>query len=73
MSFSRFQGGEERWAEVRRKQPTSPSHKLLMRLSGHHGDVTSLMFSPDGLMLATGCSSGWLNIWSLQVTRRFRE
>ncbi|KAK3583560.1 hypothetical protein CHS0354_026149 [Potamilus streckersoni] len=39
--------------------------KPLFVLDGHVTTVTSLAFSPNSMMLSSGCSKGWLNIWSL--------
>ena len=39
-------------------------------LKGHVAAITSLAFSPNVLMLASGCAKGWFNIWALQVTGR---
>jgi len=36
-------------------------------LRGHVTAVVSLAFSPNCLLLATGCRKGWLKIWSLLV------
>jgi len=47
---------------------SAPQAKLHMTLKGHYKSITSLNFSPDNLMLATGCSSGLVNIWSLVVS-----
>ncbi|XP_069137757.1 probable E3 ubiquitin-protein ligase HERC1 isoform X1 [Argopecten irradians] len=41
------------------------SLKPVRTLHGHMTSVTSMTFSPDGLMLASGCTRGWVNIWSL--------
>ncbi|PVD19395.1 hypothetical protein C0Q70_19883 [Pomacea canaliculata] len=40
--------------------------KLLLTLNGHIVSLTSLSFSPNALLLASGCAKGWLNVWSLQ-------
>ncbi|KAK7467957.1 hypothetical protein BaRGS_00036800 [Batillaria attramentaria] len=40
--------------------------KLQVTLTGHIMSLTALSFSPNALMLVTGCAKGWLNIWSLQ-------
>ncbi|KAK7116135.1 hypothetical protein V1264_001871 [Littorina saxatilis] len=40
--------------------------KLMVTLTGHIVSLTSLSFSPNALMLTSGCAKGWLNIWSLQ-------
>ena len=42
--------------------------KLVVTFTGHIVAVTHMTFSPNALMLATGCAKGWLNIWSLQVS-----
>ena len=39
--------------------------KLHFTLSGHLVEVTSLAFSPNSVMIATGCAKGWLKVWSL--------
>jgi len=39
---------------------------LVMKCLGHISAVTSLCFSPSGLMLVSGCTKGWFNIWALQ-------
>lgn len=36
-------------------------------LNGHVTSISSIAFSPSALLLVTGCSKGWLNIWALQV------
>lgn len=41
--------------------------QCVMKVRGHLGNVTSMAFHPDGMLLATGCANGILNIWSLQV------
>ncbi|XP_067933208.1 probable E3 ubiquitin-protein ligase HERC1 [Watersipora subatra] len=63
---------EEKWRTTRSKHPpptgafpNDDEHHLHMSLKGHHRKVTSLFFSPNTLMLASGCASGWLNVWSL--------
>ncbi|KAL4227435.1 putative E3 ubiquitin-protein ligase herc1 [Mactra antiquata] len=38
---------------------------MLYTLYGHLTSVQSVTFSPDGLLLATGCNKGWVKIWSL--------
>lgn len=37
-------------------------------LQGHMTAITCLSFSPNALMLTTGCTRGWVNIWSLSVS-----
>lgn len=37
----------------------------ILTVQGHVSTVTSLVFCPSGLMLASGCDRGWLNIWSI--------
>ncbi len=48
---------------------TEPQCEMVHSLRGHVTCITSLVFSPSGLFLASGCAKGWLNIWSLQVGR----
>ena len=40
-----------------------------MTLTGHIAAVTSIAFSPNALLLASGCTQGWCNIWALQVKK----
>lgn len=40
--------------------------KHIFTLKGHSTSVLSLAFSPNSLMLSSGCTRGCLNIWSLQ-------
>ncbi|BFZ01051.1 hypothetical protein BsWGS_04090 [Bradybaena similaris] len=40
--------------------------KADVTLCGHIAPISALAFSPDGLMMASGCAKGWLNIWSIQ-------
>lgn len=42
-----------------------------LTVQGHVSTVTSLVFCPSGLMLASGCDRGWLNIWSICVSALF--
>lgn len=42
--------------------------KPLRTLYGHMTAVTAMTFSPDGFLMASGCSRGWVNIWSLSVS-----
>ncbi|XP_052792636.1 probable E3 ubiquitin-protein ligase HERC1 isoform X1 [Mya arenaria] len=42
------------------------SPRTLFTLSGHVTAISSMAFCPNSLLLATGCSKGWLKIWSLQ-------
>lgn len=44
--------------------------ELVHTLKGHVTSVGALSFHPAGLFLASGCSKGWLNVWSLQVSAR---
>lgn len=43
----------------------------ILTVQGHVSTVTSLVFCPSGLMLASGCDRGWLNIWSICVSVLF--
>ena len=43
------------------------SHEKELVLNGHVSGITAISFSWNGFQLATGCSRGWLNVWSLQV------
>lgn len=40
---------------------------LMFETSGHRGVVSALRFNNSGTFLATGCSNGLVNIWSIQV------
>ena len=42
-------------------------HEMQLVLNGHVSNITALSFSLDALIIASGCSRGWLNVWSLQV------
>lgn len=37
--------------------------KLLHTWEGHHGDIWTIAFSPDGTKLATGGTDGAVKIW----------
>nr|XP_022329995.1 probable E3 ubiquitin-protein ligase HERC1 isoform X2 [Crassostrea virginica] len=37
----------------------------VLTVQGHVSTITSLVFCPSALMLASGCDRGWLNIWSI--------
>ena len=39
----------------------------VFQATGHYGVVSSLSFSPTANFLASGCDTGIVNIWSLQV------
>ena len=45
----------------------SSEAELVRTLKGHVTTVTSLAFSPSALLLVSGCSKGWMNVWALQV------
>ncbi|CAH1796720.1 unnamed protein product [Owenia fusiformis] len=44
----------------------SVQYRNICVLLGHMTPITSLKFSPNALLLATGCTKGWTNIFSLQ-------
>jgi len=48
-------------------ESVSSEAELVRTLKGHVTAVTSLAFSPSALLLVSGCSKGWMNIWALQV------
>ena len=48
----------------RDSQPST--HTAVQCLRGHRAGVTSLAFSPDALLLASGCAKGYMNVWALQ-------
>ncbi|KAJ8304108.1 hypothetical protein KUTeg_017691 [Tegillarca granosa] len=39
----------------------------VVTLQGHMTTVTCLAFSPNALMLTSGCTRGWVNVWSLST------
>lgn len=39
--------------------------RVLFTLNGHLTGISALAFSPSGLLLVSGCTKGWLKIWSL--------
>lgn len=41
--------------------------KPVITLYGHITGITALAFSLNGMMLSSGCTRGWLNVWSLPV------
>ena len=48
-------------------ESVSSEAELVRTLKGHVTTVTSLAFSPSALLLVSGCSKGWMNVWALQV------
>ncbi|XP_033110674.1 probable E3 ubiquitin-protein ligase HERC1 [Anneissia japonica] len=44
-----------------------PCAKCVLRTHSHMKRINSLSFSPDGLLIATGCAKGQVIIWSLQT------
>ena len=44
----------------------SNTYTSLHCLRGHRAGITSLAFSPNALLLASGCAKGYMNIWALQ-------
>lgn len=46
------------------------SRKQRLLLSGHDGRVTALVFSPDGLLLASGGADGTIVIWEVATGRK---
>jgi WD40 repeat protein len=45
------------------------STRAVHTLRGHEGPVTSLAFSPDGKLLATGGVNGWVKLWELETEK----
>jgi len=41
--------------------------QLVMTLTGHEGTVTSVVYSPDGLFLASGSTDGTMRIWDTRT------
>ena len=62
--------GVSRTCRDRREEEVSGKksrrRKPEMVLTGHIAAISALAFSPDGLMMVSGCAKGWANVWSLQ-------
>lgn len=43
--------------------------KVLMRMAGHQGDVTTLAFSADGKLLASGAKDKAVGLWDVATGR----
>ncbi|GAA2603388.1 MULTISPECIES: trypsin-like peptidase domain-containing protein [Streptomyces] len=61
VSSDREKAAVQLW-DVREKRRTAA-------LKGHEGQVTSLAFSPDGTMLATGASDATMRLWDVRGHR----
>lgn len=54
-------------ASGRSNQNECRNLSLKLEARGHSGLVSSLSFNANGKFLATGCSDGLINIWSIEV------
>ena len=54
--------------DIRCVDQNNTEGQLVMSMIGHVVSVKCIDFSPNALLLVTGCVKGWLNIWSLQVS-----
>ena len=51
---------------------SSTGYKLTITLEGHRGQVNSVVFSPDGFMLASGSSDKTVKMWDIKTGRCIR-
>jgi WD40 repeat protein len=56
--------------DARRVKASTQAPILAKELEGHEKDVTTVMFSPDGKMLASGSADGTVRLWDVETGKQ---